>query len=199
MLKCLYHQWQKPRRHRHRSAAPVAWCQRRSPWIPLPYPWMSADASWPCFAHETSLSGDIQGSLSTVALSQLITTDSGSFPLVIVTALWNIELGILLINTNNTPHCLFWESILHTLVISGEKPTHCWCKHIPVPCQQSIILWLRLHYICCDFFQEKIIQMSKMYHYVKVNFLRHKFTAKLLIHHSFIIISLLNTGLAHRL
>lgn len=115
VAKCSYRQWQKPQLRQPRSAAPAAWCRRRSPWIPLPSPWTSGDASWQCFARETGLKSDAQGSLSTEE-SHLITTDSGSFPLVIVTALRSTESGILLINTNNTPP-LFSETILHTLVI----------------------------------------------------------------------------------
>lgn len=118
-VKCFYRQWQKPRRHQVRSAAPVAWCQRRSPWIPPPCPWMSADASWPCFARGTDLESNTQGSLSTKQ-SQSITLDSGSFPVIIVSTLRSMQSGNLLINTNTTPRCLFWESILHTLVITTK-------------------------------------------------------------------------------
>lgn len=148
-MKRLYRQWQKPRRHQLRSAAPVAWCQRRSPWIPLPCPWMSAGASWPCFARETGLNSNTKGSLST-KLSQSITLDSGSFPVVIVSTFRSMQSGNLLINTN-PPHCLFWESILHTLVITAQplvvRNGHTADTHIPVLCQQSTVRWLSFHYI----------------------------------------------------
>lgn len=63
------------------------------------------------------LESNMQESLSTKQ-SHSITLDSGSFPVIIVSASRSMQSGNLLINTNTTPHCLFWESILHTLVIT---------------------------------------------------------------------------------
>ena len=129
-MKCLYRQWQKPRRPRLRSAAPVAWCRRRSPWIPQPCPWMSADASWTCFARETGLESNTQGSLSTKR-SQSITLDSGSFPVIIVSTFRSMQSGNLLINANTAPRCLVFRvhpthACNYTKAFSSEKETHCW-------------------------------------------------------------------------
>lgn len=110
---------------------------------------MSADASWPCFARETGLNSNTQGSLST-KLSQSITLHSGSFPVVIISTFRSMQAGNLLINANNTPHCLFWEFILHTLVITVRalvvREAHTADTHIPALCQQSV-QWLRFHYM----------------------------------------------------
>lgn len=123
---------------------------------------MSADASWPCFAHETGLNSNMQGSLST-KVSKVITLDLGSFPVVIVSTFRSI-------NTNNTPHCLFWEPILHTntllittkplVVRNGDTAD----TRIPATCQQSTVQWAQFSlHRCTDLFLEKTILMSKAY------------------------------------